>query len=210
MCCILIISDARDKKELYEDDCREFYEWGDRISALGLPASNGEPALLPFTITHTTDLKASWYLSNRGGGGKNKNYFCTFCPCSKHNLISYKIDDDRCCRCKRRQKRKCYHHPVCDSVAVPLLLQWLQDELGSYHECHWKTFDKIRMKSKLCTDFLQVNKETDIMHIEYVIPYNDEDKVREYTQFISRECRLQSIPLCGRLEDWRMSLFQSV
>jgi len=79
MCCILIIADARDKKELYEDVFREFYEWGNRLQVSGLPASDGEPALLPFVVTHTTDLKASWYLSNRGGGCKNKNFFCTFC-----------------------------------------------------------------------------------------------------------------------------------
>jgi hypothetical protein len=149
------------------------------------------------------DLKASWYLSNRGDGCKNKNYFCTFCPCSKNNLISYKVNDDRCSCCKNRQKRKCYHHPVCYSVSVPLLLQCLQDQLGSHHECHRKTSDEIRKKSKLRTNFLQVNKDTDIMHIEYVVPYNDEDKLSEYTQFISWECRLRSIPLHGRLEDWQ-------
>jgi hypothetical protein len=105
---------------------------------------------------------------------------------------------------------KCYHHPVCDSFSVPFLLQSLQDELGSYHEGHWKTFDEIRKKSKLRTNFLQVDKATNIMHIEYAIPQNDEDKVREYMQFISREFRIRSIPCCGRLEDWRMALFQSV
>jgi hypothetical protein len=92
MCCILVIADARDKKELYEEVFKEFYEWGNRISTTGLPASNGEPALLPFVVTHTTDQKASWHLSNRGGGCKNKFFFCAFCPCTKNNLVSYKIN----------------------------------------------------------------------------------------------------------------------
>jgi hypothetical protein len=105
---------------------------------------------------------------------------------------------------------KCYHHPLCDSFSVPFLLQSLQDELGSYHEGHWKTFDEIRKKSKLQTNFLQVDKATDIMHTEYVVPQNDEDKVREYMQFISWDFRIRSIPCCGRLEDWQMALFQSV
>jgi hypothetical protein len=125
-------------------------------------------------------------------------------------LVSYKVEDNRCNRCKTRQKLKCYHHPVCDSISVPLLLQSLQDELGYYHERHQKTFDEIRKKSKLRTNFLQVDKATDIMHIEYIVPQNDEDKVREYTQFISRECRIRSLPCHGRLEDWWMALFQSV
>jgi len=48
MCCILIIADARDKKDMYEEVFREFYEWGDLISREGLPADGDEPALLPF------------------------------------------------------------------------------------------------------------------------------------------------------------------
>jgi hypothetical protein len=106
MCCILIIADARDKKELYHDVFKEFYEWGAKIQAVGLPASVDGPALLPFYVAHTTDLKASWYLSNRGGGCKNKNYFCTFCPCTRHNLVSYNINDERCNHCLLRQKRR--------------------------------------------------------------------------------------------------------
>jgi hypothetical protein len=57
---------------------------------------------------------------------------------------------------------------------------------------------------------LQATKDSDIMHIEYIVPHDDEDKLREYTQFISRECRIRSIPLYGRLEDWRMRLYQAV
>jgi hypothetical protein len=37
---------------------------------------------------------------------------------------------------------------------------------------------------------MQTNKETDIMHIDYAIPQDDEEKLRECTQFISKECRL--------------------
>ncbi len=100
MCCILIIADARDKKELYDEVFKEFYEWGQRIGTYyGLPASNGNPALHPFVVIHTTDQKASWHLSNRGGGCKNKYFFCTFCPCTKNSLIDYKVLDNRCIRC---------------------------------------------------------------------------------------------------------------
>jgi hypothetical protein len=125
-------------------------------------------------------------------------------------LVSYKINDERCNRRKRHQKRKCYHHAVCDSVSVPILLQCLEEELGSYYETHRKSFQTVRQKLKLHTDHLQVSKDSDIMHIEYIIPHDDEDKLREYTQFIYRECSLHSIPLHGHLEDWRMSLYQAV
>ena len=206
MCCILVIADARDKKEMYEEVFREFYDWGKRIGDVGLPASDGNPALVPFHVTHTTDLKASWHLSNRGGGCKNKLFFCTFCPCTKNTLLSYKINDDRCARCKRRNKMKCYHHDMCDSVSVPALLHALEQELGTYYEQHKKTFQAVISRSKLRTDYTQVNKETDIMHIDYVIQPDDEEKLREYTQFISKECRLRCIPMNGRLDEWRSAL----
>jgi hypothetical protein len=136
MCCILIIADAHDKKDLYEDIFRGFYDRGSLISTVGLPADGNEPALRPFVVTHTTDLKASWYLSYRGGGCKNKNFFCTLCPCTRNSLISYKVDNWRCNRCKRKGNNKCYHHEVCDSISVEYLLQCLEDELGHYHAMH--------------------------------------------------------------------------
>jgi hypothetical protein len=37
----------------------------------GLCESQFGPKLMPFNLMHTTDLKAAWYLSNRGGGCKN-------------------------------------------------------------------------------------------------------------------------------------------
>jgi len=210
MCCILVIADARDKKEMYEEVFKEFYDWGHSIGSVGLPASDGNPALAPFFVTHTTDQKASWHLSNRGGGCKNKRFFCTFCPCTKDSLIHYKINNDRCARCKKRHKAKCYHHHVCDSVAVPTLLRALEEEIGTYYERHKRSFEVVRSRSKLRTDYMQVNKERDIMHIDYAIPPDDEEKLREYTQFISNECRLRSIPMNGRLADWRMALKESV
>jgi hypothetical protein len=176
MCCILIIADARNKKEMYEEVFREFYQWGDRIRQFGLLASDSEPALHLFSVAHTTDLKASWHLSNRGGGCKNKNFFCTFCPCTKNNLISYKEHDERCNRCKRRNKRKSYHHAVCDSVSVPTLLQCLEEELGAYHQKYGKEFAVIKEKSKLHVDHMQLNKQEDIMHIEHVTPHDNVEK----------------------------------
>ena len=173
----------------------------------GLPASNGEPALKPFILTHTCDLKASWYLSHRGGGCKTKDFFCTLCSCSRHHLTSYNVDDFRCDRCKRRGKSKCYHHSVHDSVSTEKLLAELKTELGSYAEKHGKTFAEVQKVSKLKTDHMQANKETDVHHIDFFVPYNNRELVKEYSQFISRECRIRGLPLLGsNLEGWRAAL----
>ncbi len=118
VCCLMGIALAKDNKTLYKDVFKEFYCWGECLKVEGLPASNGEPALNPFFLTHTCDLKASWYLSNRGGGCKTKDFFCTFCSFSRHHLTSYNMDDFRCDHCKQRGKSKCYHHWVHDYVSM--------------------------------------------------------------------------------------------
>jgi hypothetical protein len=72
LCCITIIADARDDKHLYEGVFNDYYKWGDLLRTEGLAESPFGPKLMPFCVTHNTDLKAAWYLSNRGGGCKNK------------------------------------------------------------------------------------------------------------------------------------------
>ena len=53
---------------------------------------------------------------------------------------------------------------------------------------------------------MMVNKHLDTNHIDYIIPRDDEKK-KEYTQFISRECHIRGIPLqVGQLEDWLFAL----
>jgi hypothetical protein len=93
---------------------------------------------------------------------------------------------------------------------VPELLQCFEGELGAYHEKHGREFAVIKEKSKLRVDHMQVNKQSDIMHIEYIVPQGNVEEKREYAQFISNECWIRSIPLHDTLEDWRLSLYQSI
>jgi hypothetical protein len=106
LCSLMIIADARDTKVLYEDVYKEFYDWGKQISIEGLPTGNGEPALRPFNLTHNSDMKAAWYLSNRGGGCKTTEFFCTICSCTRDELVFFKVEEARCNRCKRHSKSK--------------------------------------------------------------------------------------------------------
>ena len=212
LCCIMIIADALDSRHLYEDVLKEFYDWGDEIRRNGLPASEFGPKLQPFTVLYNNDLKGTWYLCNKGGGCKNKTHFCHLCPCTRHSLTSYNIGDNRCDRCKHRGRTKCYHHDVCDTVNVANLLHDLELQLGAYYERHGKHFHDISKRSKLLTDHMHANRETDKMHIDYVVPPGDNDKKREYANFIARECILRGIRIdvSDNFEDWRAALRLSV
>ncbi len=143
MCCIMIVADARDSKELYEDVFKEFYIFWGKLLTEGLPASlNGEPALLPFLLTLTADMKAPCILSSKGGGCKTKEFF-TLCPCTQHiSLIADKVGDDLCSQCKRWDKVKCLHHPFCDSITLPQLLHTMEEESGNYCNGHGHPYVK--------------------------------------------------------------------
>jgi hypothetical protein len=52
-----------------------------------------------------------------------------------------------------------------------------------------------------------VNKHLDTNHIDYIIPPDDDEKKKEYKQFISHECHIRGIPLQGgQIEDWLFAL----
>jgi hypothetical protein len=134
-------------------------------------------------------------------------FFCTLCSCTKEKLVTYNVGDARCDRCKRRSKRKCYHHRVCDEVQVSALLAELEAELGEYHNHCGKQFDEVAKKSKIKTDHMIANRYNDINHIDFVILPNNDEAKKQYTQFISRECHICGIPLHGsHLEDWHANL----
>jgi hypothetical protein len=207
LCSIMMIADARDSKDLYEDVFKVFYEWGKDIGRQGLPEVNGMPALQPFNVVHNSDQKAAWYLSNRGGGCKSTFFFCLFCSCSQHQLVSYKVGEHHCNHCKRRNKNKCYHHCVCDSIQVPVLLDNLNNELGDYYKKYGSHYEAVKRKTKIVTDHMVANKESDINHIDFVISSDDNEKQKQYAQFVSWECYIRGIPLLGsNVEDWRAAL----
>jgi hypothetical protein len=54
---------------------------------------------------------------------------------------------------------------------------------------------------------MMVNRSYDINHIDYCITPDDDEKNKQYVQFISRECYIHGIPLqCSKLDDWHSAL----
>jgi hypothetical protein len=63
VCCVMVIADAINNKHLYQEVFTEYYKWGEKLRLEGLAASSLGPRLMPFSVTHTTDMKATWYLN---------------------------------------------------------------------------------------------------------------------------------------------------
>ncbi len=86
-------------KLLKEDDGSESFV---KVQSFELcSALNGEPALRPFTVNPSSDMKATLYLSNRGVACKTKEFFCTLCCCIMDILMYYNIDELLCDRGKQ-------------------------------------------------------------------------------------------------------------
>ncbi len=80
---------------------------------------------------------------------------------------------------------------------VQYLPNELENQLGEYYKVHGKSYHQILSASKLQVDHMQADRETDLKHIDFVIPVNDAEKQRLYTQFIAREFHLRGLQLTG-------------
>jgi len=75
ICTILIMRDARDKANIYEELFGDFYRYTKSLEEHGMPASEHGPFLHPFKFAYPSDLKAVWTTSGRGGNYKKTTYF---------------------------------------------------------------------------------------------------------------------------------------
>jgi hypothetical protein len=58
---------------------------------------------------------------------------------------------------------------------------------------------------------MQVNRTSDIHHIDYIIPQHSNEKQREFSRFIAKECMLRGIQLVGtQVKEWRSLLRESI
>jgi len=176
MCTTCIMTDARNKSSMYAEIFSNFFKFTETLKNEGLPASAFGPALAPFIITHPSDLKAIWTTSGRGGNCKKTNFFCHLCSATRHDLVRWREKNQRCNRCIRRNKGKCFHHLVCED-----------ESLGAYVDKYGKDYDEIMAASKLQHDHMMATCHMCDTHIDYHIPTNDPQKIAQYASFIARE-----------------------
>ena len=56
------------------------------------------------------------------------------------------------------------------------MLNELENPLGEYYRIHGKSYQQILYTSQLRVDHMQADMESDLKHIDYVIPVNDAEK----------------------------------
>jgi len=212
MCTILIMADARDKSQMYDELFGEFYRYTRELEVHGMPASEDGPYLHPFKFVYPSDLKAAWTTSGRGGNCKMTNHFCHLCAATRDDLVKYQEGDLRCDKCKEKNRAKCYHHAVCDSTTVDAILQSLEASLSDYLRQNGAEYSYILANTKLNYDPTMAGKHDCKTHIDYNVPTNDVQAANEYAAFIMRECRLRSIRvnIHGDIDDWRDAIRRSL
>jgi hypothetical protein len=175
LCTILVIADARDSKELYYEVFRDFFDYALHISSHGIAASDDGPQLQPFLISFPQDMKSAQITSKKGGCCKTKKFFCHLCACTKGNLFHSTLGS-RAASGAKEEAEPNVHHEVMETTLTQQLLHDLQDELLVYVEKYHTELSNVRNESKLQTDPAQVDKETDVHHIEFVIPEGNRAK----------------------------------
>jgi hypothetical protein len=61
-------------------------------------------ALMPFSLSYPSNLKAAWTASGRGGNCKKTTFFCHLCAATKDDLVKYTIGGERCMRCQENKQ----------------------------------------------------------------------------------------------------------
>jgi hypothetical protein len=89
MSTILIMADARDKSKMYNELFGEFFAYAKTLEEVGIPEFVHGPALMPFSLSYPSDLKAAWTTSGRGGNCKKTTFFCHLCAATKDDLVKY-------------------------------------------------------------------------------------------------------------------------
>jgi hypothetical protein len=69
---------------------------------------------------------------------------------------------------------------------------------------------EIIRRSKLLTDHMQADKESDPQHIDYIVPPFDDEKQKQYANFIARKCIIQGLQIVSCDNEWRSLLRESV
>jgi hypothetical protein len=82
-----------------------------------------------------------------------------------------------CSRCITSNKENCYHHQVCNTITLETVLADLEDSLAEFLSKYGKHYEEVMSKTKLSYDHTMANHHSCVTHIDYVILWNDPQKI---------------------------------
>ncbi len=80
MCFSSHFCQGKESLEVFREDFKEFFEFGNRVSREGLVGrTEGEATLVPFNVTFPMDMSAEQKCFDLGGACKSAKFFCIKC-----------------------------------------------------------------------------------------------------------------------------------
>ena len=108
-CYVLKMLFGKDSKQVYKDVFQDVFNYAKILTEVGIAKSILGPVLKPFSIQLPQDLKTFWELLGTGGAAKVAEDFCHLCVCKSSNILHFTEGPNRCARCQKNEKSKCYH-----------------------------------------------------------------------------------------------------
>jgi hypothetical protein len=102
------------------------------------------------------------------------------------------VDGNRCDRCIRNGKSKCFHRSVGDEATIGNFQRILRVELGDYIQTTGTTIEDIRQRSRITYNPTAIGQEDDIHNIDFVVSWDDDvdvdmDKVFYFNTLLTEE-----------------------
>jgi hypothetical protein len=213
-CFILKSLIGKDTKEAYEN-FSDFFEFFEMVKNIGLPESEHGPQLQPMLVWSSQDMSSLWKCLKTGTGARKNcdSYFCHVCPCNSKDILFYTIGENRCDRCKAKEKEKCYHWDVGDKESINKFQEMLDSEITKYLDNIGATLDEIMKATKIRYKPNAVDKHSDVYNIEFVPSGTGDDDIDAlflFSSLVTDELKLCNMPFSGTLEEHREALKQQL
>lgn len=148
----------------------------------------------------TQDMSSLWKTTGLGGGGRTR-LPCFACMVFRDNISVFKTGAERCDVCERLACTQCFCHPVNDRnyLVDQEAILWEYAEVAM--DYGYEKIDYITKNSQLLFDCHQVDRDTNIRHIDF--KPKDSFEHQAFKRFLKDELKL-------RLQDSDNSTLESI
>jgi hypothetical protein len=181
------------------------------VKNIGIPASEYGPQLLPMHVWSSQDMSSLLKCLKTGTGARRdcNSYFCHVCPCNSKDILFFTVGENRCDRCKVKEKEKCYHWDVGDEESIDKFQQMLDREINKYLDNMGATLDEVMKATKIKYKPNAVDKHSDVKNIDFISSGSNDDDIDAlfyFSSLVTEELKLRNMPIIGSLEERREAL----